>query len=121
MPPEKRFKHKNLLMGAVYVGKVKPHPNVFLKHVCPNVADLREGFDVRPGGVSEVLRVKAVFLCGTCDYPAKGLMFNQKYYNGHYSCPKCLSKVVLGPHFRIPREFQKSKNGKIRNFLVFQL
>lgn len=92
LPPNKRFKHENLLLSAVFIGKQKPHPNIFLKNVYSEVIALKEGFTVHPHDCVEPIVVKAVFLCGTCDSPAKSLLFNQKYYNGHFSCPKCLNK-----------------------------
>ena len=32
---------------------------------------------------------KVVVICGTCDLPAKCLVFNTVQYNGFYDCCKC--------------------------------
>ena len=92
LPPEERFKRENLVLAAVYIGESKPHPNVFLKHVYENVQKINEGFIVKVADKPEPITVKAVIICGTCDSPAKAMMFNQKMFNGFYSCPKCLAK-----------------------------
>lgn len=92
LAPEMRFKTENLILAAVYIGEKKPNPNVFLKHVYSNVQKLSEGFIVKPADSTKPMTVKAIIICGTCDSPAKAMMFNQKMFNGFYSCPKCLAQ-----------------------------
>lgn len=92
LSPETRFKQENMILAACYIGKKKPNCNVFLKHVYENVMQLQKGFPVNVPGSTESINVKATIICGTCDSPAKAMVFNQKHFNGFYSCPICLSK-----------------------------
>ncbi|KAE8738853.1 hypothetical protein FOCC_FOCC015657 [Frankliniella occidentalis] len=92
LPPEKRFKRENLILVAVYIGESKPNVNVYLKHVYPLVDQLREGISVSVAGEEDPVVVKCCIICGTCDSPAKAMMFNMKLFNGFFSCPMCLSK-----------------------------
>lgn len=92
LPIKERYKRENLILAAVYIGKKKPNPNIFLKYVYPMVEELRQGFKVNVPGFAEQLQVTATLICGTCDSPAKAAMMNIKLYSGFYSCPKCLAK-----------------------------
>ncbi|XP_052130279.1 uncharacterized protein LOC127751196 isoform X1 [Frankliniella occidentalis] len=91
LPPEKRYKRENLILAAVYIGESKPTVNVFLKHVYPLVEQLKQGVSVNVAGEQEPVLIKACIICGTCDTPAKSMMFNMKHFNGFFSCPKCYS------------------------------
>ncbi|KAK3908821.1 50S ribosomal protein L25 [Frankliniella fusca] len=65
LPPEKRFKRENLILAAVYIGESKPSVNVFLKHVCPLVEQLKQGVSVNVAGEQEPVLIKACIICGT--------------------------------------------------------
>ncbi|KAK3931698.1 Maintenance of telomere capping protein 2 [Frankliniella fusca] len=107
LPPEERHKPENVLIGGLWGGDGKPHPNIFLAPMYHEIEKLNEGVAVKPYG-SEVEDVISVYLlCGTCDVPAKADFMNMKSHSGFFSCSKCFirgeksdrtGQVTVFPH-----------------------
>ncbi|KAK3911570.1 Protein TIC 214 [Frankliniella fusca] len=89
LSPKKRFLTENMLMGGIWCGVTKPHPNLSLKHICHDLKKLENGITTQENAVCKVF-VKV--LCGTCDAPARAYFLNMKTHSGFYSCHLCLCR-----------------------------
>ncbi|KAK3932736.1 Phosphoglycerate kinase, partial [Frankliniella fusca] len=87
LPPNKRFLTENMLIGGIWCGVTKPHPNLSLKHIFQDLKVLQNGISINENSVSKVY-VKLI--CGTCDAPAIAYFLNMKTHSGFYSCHLCL-------------------------------
>ena len=89
LSPEKRYRSQYVLLAEIWGSKQKPHPNMFLKHICKDVLLLNEGISVKlPDGEEVIVKIRV--LCGTCDTSAKATFQNLKLHSGYMSSPKCL-------------------------------
>lgn len=94
-----------MLIGGIWCGMTKPHPNVFLQPIYNDLEALRKGIVI-----SDSLTVRAKLICGTCDAPARAYVLNMKLHLGYFSCHLCLSKgefvagtVTVFPYEENPR------------------
>ncbi|XP_034245545.1 uncharacterized protein LOC117647758 [Thrips palmi] len=87
LPPSKRYYSENMLIGGIWCGMSKPHPNIFLQPIYNDLKVLQSGIRI-----SDSLKVRAKLICGTCDAPARAYFLNMKLHSGFYSCHLCLTK-----------------------------
>ncbi|XP_034238076.1 uncharacterized protein LOC117643340 [Thrips palmi] len=91
LPLSERFKPKNVLVTAIWVGPVKPPCNLLFSAAYPELSKLSSGIKFAVNGHGE----KNISLClldGTGDTPARSLAMNLVQFNGEYSCQCCLQK-----------------------------
>ncbi|KAE8746885.1 hypothetical protein FOCC_FOCC006305 [Frankliniella occidentalis] len=107
LPPEERHKEENILIGGLWGGQGKPHPNIFLLPTYHELAKLKNGVMIKPHGADCCIDVCAFLLYCTCDAPAKACFMNMKGHAGYFACSKCLIKgeksersanVMVFPH-----------------------
>ncbi|XP_034236341.1 uncharacterized protein LOC117642364 [Thrips palmi] len=121
-----RTRKENILLAALWFGKSKPKPNLFLKPLQKTCRKFRDGVQLNvPNGPP--VSVKATMICMTCDLQAKGIFLRQKLSNGYYGCSKCLSRGVRIPvgrssvhvhqHIR-PQQMQLRKNNEVRDLAL---
>ena len=90
LPPQKRWCSNNLILAGLWFGNQKPNMLVFLKSFADNIANLHlEGIEVSSPDVSTNFICRAMLLCGTCDLPAKAMVYNMIQFNGKYGCTYC--------------------------------
>ena len=63
----------------------------FLKPFTESISDLKtNGIEVYTPDIQQSFICHAMLLCGTCDLPAKALVYNMKQFNGVHGCSHCL-------------------------------
>jgi len=93
LPPHKRWNKENVILGGLWFGETKPNMLTFLKPFTQSVSILKtNGMEVYSPDVQQHFKCHAMLLCGTCDLPAKALVYNMKQFNGEFGCPHCLQK-----------------------------
>lgn len=93
LPHYLRSKMQNVLLGGLWFGSSQPQPNLFMKYsLVDSLKKLYEGVGFKIFGRANLVRVKGIVICGTCDLPAKSKFLNMKQFNGNYGCQKCKDK-----------------------------
>lgn len=82
MSYEERFKKENIILVGLWFGEQKPIPNMYLSSIYDEIMELRNGIEIETPDVPNMINVKGIIICGTCDLPAKALLLNMKQYNG---------------------------------------
>ncbi|KAK3932572.1 PDZ domain-containing protein MAGIX [Frankliniella fusca] len=124
LPPNKRFLTENLLIGGIWCGVTKPHPNFTLKNIWHDLKNLEKGISINETSVNKVF-VK--LLCGTCDAPARAYFMNMKTFAGFFSCPFCLCRGENSPEtddvtvFPFERYFQPRTLQEYHNNVQFAI
>ena len=49
-----------------------------------------KGIELFSPDVNQTVLCHAMLLCGTCDLPAKAMVYNMTQFNGNYGCSHCL-------------------------------
>ncbi|PIK53036.1 hypothetical protein BSL78_10097 [Apostichopus japonicus] len=91
LPHKRRFLKENLIYAGLWLGS-KPAVGTFLKPFLASIKELQDGVEVYVQDKKEIIIVKAVVLCGTCDLPARAVMLNMVQFNGAFGCSHCLQK-----------------------------
>ncbi|PIK38012.1 hypothetical protein BSL78_25146 [Apostichopus japonicus] len=91
LPHKRRFLKENLIYAGLWLGS-KPAVGTFLKPFLASIKELQDGVEVYAQDKKEIIIVKAVVLCGTCDLPARAVMLNMVQFNGAFGCSHCLQK-----------------------------
>ncbi|XP_026291272.2 uncharacterized protein LOC113215822 [Frankliniella occidentalis] len=113
-----RTNKENIILAALWFGKSKPKPNLFLQpfqHIFQTFRTVGYQFQIAQG---PAINVKGLLLCGTCDLQAKGLCLRMKLANGYYGCSKCYScgeraragKTTVHVHRYIRKENMQLRN-----------
>ncbi|KAK3924153.1 putative cysteine--tRNA ligase, mitochondrial [Frankliniella fusca] len=92
LPYSERFKKKNLLVPALWVGPVKPPTNLFLQSSIPDLEKLAKAVPMDIADLERTEDVSLKVLGGTGDTPARALILNMVAHNGEHSCQMCLQK-----------------------------
>lgn len=90
LPYKDRFKIQNLIFGGMWFGYHKPRPEMFLRKIYEDLAQIYNGIEIIIENIPVVLR--GIVCCGTCDLPANALFLNMTQYNGKFGCKKCKQK-----------------------------
>ena len=91
LPIHKRWNKHNVILGGLWFGSQKPNMLTFLKPFTESISDLQtNGVEVYSPDTSSSFICRAMLLCGSCDLPAKAIVYNMKQYNGEYGCSHCL-------------------------------
>ena len=91
LPVHKRWYKHNVILGGLWFGSQKPNMLTFLKPFTESISNLQtNGVEVYSPDISSNFICRAMLLCGTCDLPAKAIVYNMKQYNGEYGCSHCL-------------------------------
>jgi len=107
LPPNDRHKIENVLIGGLWGGDSKPHPNILLLPQYQEIKKLNNGIPIRVHGSAEEITVQAILLFFTSDSPARASFMNMKSHSGYFSCPKCFiegeksqrtGNVLVFPH-----------------------
>ena len=88
LPPEERYKYKNILLTGLWYGKDKPNVQLFLNNFVNELSDLSTGCDFQDDTgqpIPSICRIQSV----VPDLPAKAMLFNVKQYNGLFGCSTC--------------------------------
>ena len=62
----------------------------FLQPFCESLVNLHAGVELYSPDIEKTFLCQAMLLCGTCDLPAKAMVYNMTQYNGKYGCSHCL-------------------------------
>ncbi|CAD6230233.1 GSCOCG00006713001-RA-CDS [Cotesia congregata] len=86
LPP--KLRSKNLIMTGIWVDKVEPDMNLFLKPFVDEANDLsKTGLQWKLG--EQTITSKFIPLCACFDSVARCKVLNMKQYNGKYGCTFC--------------------------------
>ena len=101
LPPTLRFRHDNVLIAGLWVGRHKPDMDILLSSIMKKVDLLNAiGFQMKSPEGDKTVRVRPLF--GLFDLVAKAPVLNMKQFNGQYGCPTCLHPgEILGRGARI--------------------
>ena len=90
LPVHKRWCKHNVILGGLWFGSHKPNMLTFLKPFTESISNLQTNGVEMYSDISSNFICRAMLLCGTCDLPAKAIVYNMKQYNGEYGCSHCL-------------------------------
>ena len=87
-----RKKKENTLLTRLWFGDKKPDASRLI-YACRSLFNnLAEGIEIEIPRENRMIKVRAIFLSGTCDLPAKSQFLNFTQYNAAYGCPTCSLK-----------------------------
>ena len=87
-----------MLFAGLWFGKSKPLMASFLKPCHDSLSTLQnQGIEIECVHCQGNISIKGLVLCGTCDLPAKCIMFNMSQINGEYGCIKCKQEGAVVP------------------------
>ena len=89
LPISKRWCNDNLILAGLWFGTQKPNMLTFLKPFVEGLSELHGGVEMHSPDIPNSFICKTRLLCGTCDLPAKAMVFNMTQYNGYYGCTHC--------------------------------
>lgn len=92
LPYAERMKKDNVVVAGIWFGETDPVPDLFLRPIYHQLAELQVGQEVAVVNNLEMRTIKASLLCGTGDSPARADFLNHVRFNGKYGCTKCFSK-----------------------------
>ena len=55
-----------------------------------SMSKLYKGIELYSPDIKDTFVCRAMLLCGTCDLPAKAMVYNMTQFNGYYGCSHCL-------------------------------
>lgn len=92
LPFRMRKQRENMILCGLWFGQEKPPMNMFFNPFQKSVQKLCNGIEIKVN--EEIIMVKAVLMCLSCDIPARSAVMNMNQHNGENSCPKCMQKGV---------------------------
>ena len=98
LPYSQRFKRENMILAGLWFGKTKPAVNIFLNSFRKSLKKLCRGISVNIPNSNDLLQVKGIVICRTCDLVAKCHFLNMKQFNGDYGCQNCNEKGLTIDH-----------------------
>ena len=90
LPPHKRWCSDNVILAGLWFGVKKPNMLTFLKPFTDSLSVLYSGIKLTSPDIVGNVICRAMLLCGTCDLPAKAMVYNMTQYNGFHGCSHCL-------------------------------
>eukprot|EP00734_Pompholyxophrys_sp_LG126_P000497 Pompholyxophrys_sp_v1_NODE_233_length_1021_cov_17.448240.p2 type:complete len:128 gc:universal NODE_233_length_1021_cov_17.448240:632-1015(+) len=96
LPPEVRYKFKNISIVGLYFGSEKPNMNEYLKNIVTQLLQSQNG-EMYVNGEARNISL----LTFSADLPAKAIVLNSLQYNGSYGCHTCLEEGVYMEHRRV--------------------
>lgn len=89
LPPSLRFNISNIIVGALYIGEVKPDVKKFFEPLGREIEKLQSScLTVDIEGRKWDFNLSLTH--SSFDLPAKAVMQNMSQYNGRYGCTYCL-------------------------------
>lgn len=86
--PKLRFARENVILAGIWQEKGKPPFQQFLRVFSETMNDLyTNGLILNVD--NEIVTVKVMNICGTCDLPAKASVLNMTLFKGSESCITC--------------------------------
>ena len=92
LPPQKRWCSDNVVLAGLWFGSNKPNMLTFLKPFTESISNLYTGIELYSPDIKANFFCRSMLLCGTCDLPAKAMVYNMTQFNGKYGCSHCLQK-----------------------------
>ncbi|CAG5096817.1 Protein of unknown function [Cotesia congregata] len=89
LPFSLRSQLKNTLICGFWFGSIKPIANVFMNSFRQIIEKIFKGIFIRLPNRANLVKVRGLIICGTCDLPAKACFLNMKAHNAIYGCCKC--------------------------------
>lgn len=90
LPLDKRWKRNNIILAGLWLGHQKPDMLLFLKPFTESLTTLySEGVRISSPDIQETFICRGMLLCGTCDLPAKAIVYNMLQFNGYHGCSHC--------------------------------
>ena len=91
LPVNKQWCSNNIILAGLWFSSLKPNMLTFLRPFKESVSHLfTEGIEIFSPDIEGIFLCRAMLLCGTCDLPAKALVYNMTQFNGHFGCTHCL-------------------------------
>ena len=101
LPVNKRWCSNNIILAGLWFSSLKPNMLTFLRPFKESVSHLfTEGIEIFSPDIEGSFLCRAMLLCGTCDLPAKALVYNMTQFNGYFGCTHCLQsgkQLSVGP------------------------
>lgn len=105
LPLHKRWSSSNIILGGLWFGSQKPNMMTFLQPFNESISYLySKGVEVLSPDIKKSFICHAMLLCGTCDLPAKAMVYNMTQFNGQYGCSHCLQsgkQLAVGTRGRV--------------------
>ena len=125
LPFKLRICTDNMLFGGLWFGDSKPVMSTFLKPFHETLNNLySKGVDVDCNYCKSNHNVKGIVLSGTCDLPARCIVYNMNQFNAEYGCLKCKQPgrvVSVGKgHTRVYPFDRQHVDGPYRNHEEFK-
>ena len=90
LAPQKRWCSDNVMLAGLWFGPDKPNVLTFLKPFTESMSKLHKGIELYSPDIKASFVCRGMLLCGTCDLPAKAMVYNMNQFNGYYGCSHCL-------------------------------
>ena len=105
LPLHKRWSSSNIILAGLWFGQKKPNMMTFLQPFNESVSHLySKGVEVFLPDIKKSFICHVMLLCGTCDLPAKAMVYNMIQFNGKYGCSHCLQsgkQLTVGPRGKV--------------------
>ena len=90
LPLDKRWNSNNIILAGLWLGQQKPDMLLFLKPFTESLTTLySKGVRISSPDIQQTFICRGMRLCGTCDLPAKTIVYNMTQFNGYYGCSHC--------------------------------
>lgn len=101
LPVNKRWCNNNVILAGLWCSSQKPNMLTFLRPFKESISLLyTEGIEIFSPDIPGNFLCHAMLLCGTCDLPAKAIVYNMTQFNGQFGCTHCLQsgrQLSVGP------------------------
>lgn len=105
LPLHKRWSSNNIILAGLWFGPQKPNMMTYLQPFNETISHLySKGVEVYSPDIKSSFICHAMLLCGTCDLPAKAMVYNMTQFNGKYGCSHCLqsgTQLAVGARGRV--------------------
>ena len=91
LPVNKRWSNNNVILAGLWFSSQKPNMLTFLRPFKESISHLyTEGVEMFSPDIQGNFLCRALLFCGTCDLPAKAILYNMTQFNGYFGCTHCL-------------------------------
>lgn len=91
LPINKQWCSNNVILAGLWFSSQKPNMLTFLRPFKESISHLyTKGVEMFSPDIPGNFLCRALLVCGTCDLPAKAIVYNMTQFNGYFGCTHCL-------------------------------